>query len=149
MADVNNEEQKAGESYYIGGDVGAGATVIMGKYITNIQQSFPQTADGQYLSQQFIALIEQIGNSVDLDSDTQELAMEKTQAVADAFGNAASDPSKLRKSLVDAKGFLSSGTGWAWGKMKDILTSEAARNTIGAISEVAAKGAIKAVIGIP
>ena len=48
--------------YHIEGSVGAGATVIMGEHITNIQQMFPKTPDGESLTKQFAELIKEIGN---------------------------------------------------------------------------------------
>lgn len=149
MADEKHGEQSRGKTYYIGGDVGAGATVIMGEHITNIQQMFPKTTDGELLARQFTALIEKIGKNAELDDISRELAMEKTAAVADGMAKATESPGKLHKAIVDAKSYLSSGARWVWEGLNSILTSEAAQKSIGTISEAAVRGAIKSFIGGP
>lgn len=147
MSQEKREESTGGESYSLSGSVGAGATAIVGKNITNIQQMFPKTADGEFLSQQFKALVEEIGSNKDLDDKTRELAIEKTVAVAGGLAKAAENPNKLKDVLKDAKEFLARKASWAWDKMQAILTSEAVQKTLGTITEAAVRGAITSITG--
>jgi hypothetical protein len=134
------------ESYQIG-DVGAHARVQQGKYLTMIEQTFTDTPGGDDLTKQFKALLDKIAEHPDIDGDTCDLAMEKTQKVAEALANAKESPSDLRRALLDAKAWLSSAVSWAWDEASKILKSEAAQKVISTISEASVRGAIKSLIG--
>ena len=82
-----------------------------------------------------------------MDDDKRELAMDKTQKVAEGLANAKKSPSTLRRALVDAKRWLSSGASWVWDEISKIVKSEAAQKTIATITEASTKSALKSLIG--
>lgn len=146
MSSENHNQPTGRESYQMG-DVGANARVQQGKYLTMIEQTFTDTPGGDDMAKQFKALLNKIAEHSDLDEDTRDLAMEKTQKVAEALVNAKESPSGLRRALLDAKGWLSSAASWAWDEVSKILKSEAAQKTIATITEASVRGAIKSLIG--
>ena len=146
MSEEDKSSSTGGKSYHIG-NVRAHARVQQGEYLTMIQQTFAKNSEGDDLSQQFKALIDKIAEHHELDEDTRELAMEKTQKVAEGLANAKESPGTLRRALLDAKGWFSSAASWAWDEINKILKSDAAQKTITTISEAGVQGAIKSLIG--
>ncbi len=134
--------------YYIGGDVGNDTTVILGEHITNIQQMFPKTADGEFLSQQFKKLVEEIGGKSNLERVPKEVAVEKTMKVAEAIANVEKSPDNLEKVLYDAKSSLTGKVRWIWDRITQIVTSEAAQNSIMKVAKKGFRTAIKVLIGV-
>ncbi len=63
------------------------------------------------------------------------------------MAHAEKDPAALKRSLLDAKGWLSSAAGWAWDELSAILKSEAAQKTTAAIAETGMRTAIKTLLG--
>ena len=136
--------------YHIEGSVGAGATVIMGEHITNIQQMFPKTPDGESLTKQFTELIKEIGNKpeTEIDKFSKNIAMKKTEKVAEGIAKAGEKPEALAEAVTDAKTYEKQGKlSWIWNKTKEILTSDAAKKTIEKIADKAIQTVIKSLIG--
>ena len=146
MSEEKKSSPTGGKSYHIG-DVGAHARVQQGEYLTMIEQTFAKTPEGDDLAQQFKALIDKIAKHPELDDDTRDLAMEKTQKVAEGLANAKESPGTLRRALLDAKGWFSSAASWGWDEVGKILKSEAAQKTLATITEVGAKVAITSLTG--
>jgi hypothetical protein len=146
MSEEEKSSSVGGKSFYMG-NVGAHARVQQGEHLTMIQQTFAKTSEGDDLTQQFKALIAKIAEHPELDEDTRDLAMEKTQKVAEGLANAKESPSTLRRALLDAKGWFGSTASWAWDEMSKILKSEAAQKAITTITEVSTKAAIKSLTG--
>lgn len=150
MEEHTVEEQQphpTGKSYSIG-NIGPGARVAQGENIT-WTEGFPGNPQGEELKRQFTDLLERIDNAPDLDEDERALVKEKTEAVADGLANAQHEPRRLRRALLDAKGFLTSSAHAVWDGLNQILTSEAAQKTIGTITEAGTKAAIQSLLGIP
>lgn len=136
---------QGGKSYVIG-DVGPGARVAQGENNTLIELAFAQVPGGDDLAREFGALLERIRQASDLDDDTRELAVNKTETVAKGLAEAHQNPTKLRLALMEAKGTLATFAGWTWTGLSDILKSEAAQKTIGTITEAGTKAAIGSLI---
>ena len=88
-----------------------------------------------------------IAQMPDVDAETRDLALEKTQAVAEGLANAKQSPNGLSRALRDAKAFLTSSVKGAWDGLSEILKSEAAQKTISAIAEGTTKATITALLG--
>jgi hypothetical protein len=142
----SGETPQASKQYTIG-DVGAGARVMQGDHNAWIEQRLSGMADSEEVQRRFASLMERLQADPDLDPDERELAVEKTAAVVDGLGSANEEPGRLKRALLDAKGFLTSSAAWAWQELQDILTSEPVQKTIGSISEGATRGAIASLTG--
>ena len=136
------EEPKpaAGRSYQIG-DVGAGARVAQGENISWVE-GVAGLPDGASLARQFAALLERIAKDASFDEDTRALAQDKTKAVAEGLAKAGELPGILRRALVDAKSWFGDAASWVGAGLGDILKSEAAQKTLGAVTEATTKAAI-------
>jgi hypothetical protein len=144
------EEQQphpTGKNYSMG-DIGPYARVAQGENISWTEGS-ARDPDGEELKRQFADLLKRIDNAPDLDEDERALAKEKTEVVAESLANARRDPGRLRRALLDAKGFLTSSAHSVWDQLNQILISEAAQKTIGTITEASIKAAIQSLLGIP
>jgi hypothetical protein len=137
----------AGSKIYIAGNIGAGARFQQGEYLTMIGDTLMGQPGGDVLAEQFTALATKLAEHPDLDPDTRDVSIEKTTAVATGLAQAATEPGKLRRALLEAKAWFGSTASWAWGELTGILKSEAAQKTIGTITEAATKAAIAALIG--
>jgi hypothetical protein len=146
MSNEKDNRPTGGESYHMG-NVGPHARVQQGKYLTMLEQTFTNTPDGADLTRQFKALLDKIAEHPDLDKDMRDLAMEKTQKVAEGLAHAKESPSGLRPALLDAKGWFSSTASWVWDEMSKILQSETAQKSIATISEASVRGVIKSLTG--
>jgi hypothetical protein len=142
---AGEQEGSTGKRYVIG-DVGAGARIIQGDYNSWVE-SVQAEPGGEELKRQVEELLARIADAADLDADDRELATEKTQAVAVALGQADQDPDGLRKTLKDARAFLTSSVRWAWDGLCRVLQSEAAQKTISSIAEGSTRAAIQGLIG--
>jgi hypothetical protein len=71
------------------------------------------------------------------------LAVEKVHAVADALATADEAPEGLRRSLVDARGFLSGTAGWALAGLGRILSSNEAQRVLAQITDTATQTAVE------
>lgn len=129
----------AAHSYAIG-NVGAQAQVVQGNNNT-VSQSLRGPADGE-LAAQFDALLARIAKDPALDDDTRALAEDKTRAVAAGLAQAEAQPGLLRRALIDAGAFFGSAATGIGRALGDILKSDAAQKTIGAVTEAATKAAI-------
>ncbi len=145
----DKQNQPTGQKIYTMGNVGANARVAQGENIKWIEGLSANFDDGEALAQQFSALLEQIQNSPDFDEDTRDLAVEKTQSVAEALTNVHESPKGLKRALLDAKGWFISAGGWVWDELSKILKSEAVQKTVSTISEIGVRTAIKSLIGVP
>lgn len=136
-----DELKPAPERSYRIGDVGAGARVAQGENISWAEgvNSLP---DGQSLVTQFNVLLMRIAEDPALGADTRALAEEKTMAVADGLARINELPGKLRRALLDGKSWFGGAATWVGGALGDILKSEAAQKTIGAVTEATTKAAI-------
>ncbi|MGF6701115.1 hypothetical protein OKW38_005792 [Paraburkholderia sp. MM5496-R1] len=138
MADEPNPAPE--RSYHIG-DVGKGARVAQGENISWVE-GLAGLPEGETLSRQFAALLEQIDKDASFDDDTRALAKEKTTAVAEGLATAQESPGALRRALLDARSWFGSTASWVGNAIGDILKSEAAQKTIGTVSEAVTKAAI-------
>jgi hypothetical protein len=143
-----NNPPSGGRSYQIG-NVGAGARVQQGEHQTMIGDTLAALPDGDVLAQRFDSLIGRLREAPDIDEDARELAVEKTEAVAQGLATAQEEPGKLRRALLDAKQFLSGAVGWAWEELSGILESEAAQKTIATVAEAGIRASIKQLTGAP
>src|SRR6266849_6504606 len=123
------------------GDVGPGARVAQGENISWVE-GVVGLPGGESLAQQFKALLERVAQDESLDEDTRALAQEKTRAIAEGLAKAQESPGPLRRALLDAKSWFGSTATWVGKALGDILKSEAAQKTIGAVTEAATKAAI-------
>jgi hypothetical protein len=123
------------------GNVGAGARVAQGENISWVE-GVAALPDGQALAQQFSTLLERIAKDTSFDEDTRELAQHKTKAVAEGLAKAQESPGMLRRALLDARSWFSTTASWVGNALGDILKSDAAQKTIGAVTEAATKAAI-------
>lgn len=146
MSEEKRSPSDGGKSYHIG-DVGAHARVQQGQCLTMIQQTFANTPEGDVLIRQFKVLIDKITESPDLDDDSRDLALEKTQKIAEGLVEAEESPGRLRRALLDAKGWFGSTASWAKDELSKILQSEAAQKTLATITEASTKAAIKSFTG--
>lgn len=149
---MTEEENNLPKGYktYTATNIGAGATVIMGEHITNIQNALPKTADGEFLAQQFAELIKEIGAKPDTEMDkfSKKVAMKKTEKVAEGLAKAGEKPEDLAEAVTDAKTYENKGKlNWIWNKTKEILTSDAAKKTIEKIADKAIQTVVKSMIG--
>jgi hypothetical protein len=71
--------------------------------------------------------------------NTRALAEAKTQAVAEGLAEAEESPGKLRRALLDANSWFSITASWVGVALGDILKSEAAQKTIGAVTEASTR----------
>lgn len=137
---------RAGKNYSMG-SVGAGARVIQGD--GNVwSESLGLHQAGEQVAREITEIAEHIRADAALEPDDRELAIEKTQAVAAALSEQSGSPGQLRKALRDAQSFLSSKVMWAWDRLRQVLTGEAGLQILGSITDVAAKAAIQAILGI-
>jgi hypothetical protein len=143
--DTADSRKPTGEKvYYIGGSI-TNANVAMGE---NIQQIFVGNPDGQFLFKQFKNLMGEIESSDELEPIVKDLALKKTENVAQALAKVEKSPIDLQRSLVDANLSFSGKTGWIWERIKSIMTSEAAKNTLKEIAQTAIGIAIKTMVGV-
>src|SRR4051794_39155378 len=106
-------------SYHIG-NVGAGARIQQGEYLSWTESTFGGVPGGDELRARFEDLASRLVASPDLDEASTELALEKTQALAEGLEAAPSDPAKLQRSVLDANGWLRGTAAWAWEEIRDI-----------------------------
>jgi hypothetical protein len=142
---MTEQPNTAGKSYQIG-DVGAGARVAQGEHIT-WTEGFAGNPQSEELKRQFTDLLTRIDNTTDLNEDERALVKEKTEAVADGLANAQREPTRLRRALLDAKGFLTSSARWVWDGLNHILASDAAQQTIATITDASIKAGIQSLMG--
>jgi hypothetical protein len=147
VVSAESEPSTGGKSYTIG-DVGAGARVLQGDSNLWIER-VGTLPGGAQVARELASLIGELKSDGTLSSDDQELAVEKTQAVADALPDAARSPDRLRKALRDAGQFLGSTATWAWQRLREILVSDAGQAVLGTIADATAKAAISGLLGIP
>ncbi len=129
------------------GDVGPGARVQQGEHLTMIENALAPLPDAEILTKRFEALVGRLSQEFGQDDDSRELAVTKTRVVAELLGQAANEPGKLRRALIDAKHYFLSTAGWAWEELASIIKSDAAQKTIGTIAEATARAAIMHVAG--
>jgi hypothetical protein len=137
----------SGSKHYQIGDVGAGARVQQGEHLTMIGDTLSGLPEGDALVQQFEALLSRIREHPDLDPDRRELAVVKTQAVAEGLAKAQQDPSLLRRALVDAKAFFAGTATWVLDSLGTLLRSEAAQRTLATVTEASTQAAIRSLTG--
>jgi hypothetical protein len=131
-------------SYSIG-NVGAHARVQQGEHLTWTETSLVNTEDWALVDQAFQALAQRIFGSPDLDDDTRTLSIEKVHAVADSLATADEAPERLRRSLVDARGFLSGAASWVLAGLGRILRSNEAQQVLGQITDTATQTAVESI----
>lgn len=136
----------AGKHYSIG-DVGPGARVVQGDHNTWIE-SLSSRPGGASVANGLRDLLDRVEADTDLEPDDRELALDKTQSVADALPAVADQPEGLRKALRDAKQFFESKAQWAWDSLRRILASESGRQLLDTVTDVAARVAIMALLGV-
>jgi hypothetical protein len=140
------EETADSRSYHMGNmHVAAGGSVGQGDHNligNNVVTELSVLPNGETLSQQFAALLEQISKDGSLDDDTRELAREKTEAVAAGLSKVKESPGMLLKALSDAKSWFSSSATWVGKELGEILKSDAAQKTLGTVTETGAKAAL-------
>jgi hypothetical protein len=132
---------------YSMGDVGTGARVVQGDNNAWSEGLRLQPGGGQ-LTRELADLLDGIKADATLDPDDRELAIEKTQAVANALPEAAESPDVLRKALRDAKHFFSSTAQWLWERLRKVLTSEPAHELLKTITDATARAAIESLLGM-
>jgi hypothetical protein len=142
---MSDEPKPGGRSYQIG-NVGAGARIAQGKNISWVE-GVARLPDGETLKQQFDELLERIAKDPSLDEDARELARAKTGAIAEGLIVTQASPGVLRRALLDAKSWFSGATSWVGLALGDILKSDAAQKTLGAVTEAATKAAIASFTG--
>jgi hypothetical protein len=141
----HKENPAAGRSYRMG-NVGPGARVAQGENIA-WREGVAGLPDGGLLAQQFTDLFDRIAKDASFDENTRALTQDKTKAIADGLAKAQEEPSLLCRALIDAKSWFDSRASWVGNAIRDILKSEAAQKTIGAVTEAATKAAIAAFVG--
>src|SRR4029077_1761367 len=97
---------------------------------------------GESLTRQFDALLKRIDEDKLLEEDTSSLAQDKTKAVAEGIAKVQESPGSLRRALLDAKSWFGITASWVGSALGEILKSEAAQKTLGAVTEAATKVAI-------
>lgn len=140
-----SDSAKAGKQYSMG-NVGAGARVVQGDHNT-WSEGLRVQPGGAQLARELAELLDGIKADASLEPDDRDLAVEKTQAVAEALPNAAESPDALRKALRDAKHFFGSTARWVWERLRQVLTSDAARELLETVTDVAARAAIQGLLG--
>jgi hypothetical protein len=140
-------ETAAGGKHYVIGDVGAGARVMQGEG-NSWNEGVRALPGGEQLARELAGLLDTLKADTALEPDDQELAVEKTQAVANALPGAAKEPDRLRRALRDARQFLGSKAQWAWDRLREALTSDTGRAVLGTIGDAAAKAAIISLLGV-
>jgi hypothetical protein len=136
-----DDPKPAAQRSYEMGNVGAGARVAQGENISWVEGA-ASLPGGESLIRQFDALLKRIAEDTSLDEDTRALAQEKTKAIAEGIANVHESPTALRRALLDAKSWFGATASWVGGALGDILKSEAAKKTLGTVTEAATKTAI-------
>jgi hypothetical protein len=144
---METSEPRGSGKHYVIGDVGAGARVMQGDYTTWLEERLSGVPESDELQRRFEALLERLSAASELDDDERELAVEKTAGVVEGLAAAPENPGRLKRALLDAKAFLTSGATWAWDELQAIVASDAAQKTIGTISEAGTRAAIASILG--